>query len=112
MKTLNNPELVNETEQCIERMIRCVKFFCRCFFKKKDDDEFDSLIYTSGESEDEIREDYLTLGDDDRADHIISLWMRTIAKARGAVAVINVFGDLNRRIYLHGSNKTHDYIDE
>lgn len=42
----------------------------------------------------------------------MDLWQETIAKAKGAVKVIEIFGDLNRRIYLYGSDKKHDYLYE
>lgn len=39
------------------------------------------------------------------------LWKRCLAKTRGAVQIINTFGDLNRRIYLHGSTRKHEFIE-
>ena len=35
-----------------------------------------------------------------------------MAKLRGAVRVLEIFGDLNRRLYLYGSNKKQDYLIE
>ena len=35
-----------------------------------------------------------------------------MAKLRGAVRVLEIFGDLNRRLYLYGSNKKQDYLVE
>jgi hypothetical protein len=45
------------------------------------------------------------MSDEKRFERVADLWRATLAKARGAVHVINTFGDLNRRIYLHGSTK-------
>lgn len=45
------------------------------------------------------------MNDDKKVERIADLWRALLAKANGAVHVINTFGDLNRRIYLHGSTK-------
>lgn len=42
---------------------------------------------------------------DEKEYRIMELWKKMIAKAKGAVKVIDIFGDLNRRIYLYGSDK-------
>ncbi len=50
--------------------------------------------------------------DDEKEHRVMELWKKTVAKAKGAVKVIQIFGDLNRRIYLYGSDKKHDYLIE
>lgn len=52
------------------------------------------------------------LSDEERSDRMCFLWRRSIAKLRGAVKVLEIFGDLNRRLYLYGSNKKQDYLIE
>jgi len=55
---------------------------------------------------------FLAMDEDEQQNRVMELWSRTLAKARGAVKVIEIFGDLNRRIYLYGSDKKHDYLYE
>lgn len=52
------------------------------------------------------------MDEEEKANHIMSLWLRTMAKLRGAVKVLEIFGDLNRRLYLYGSDKKQDYLIE
>ena len=52
----------------------------------------------------------MMMNDAEREIQIVHLWNLALAKARGAVKVIEIFGDLNRKIYLYGSDKKHDYL--
>lgn len=52
------------------------------------------------------------MSEKEQQERVFELWRRTLAKAKGAVRVIEIFGDLNRRIYLYGSDKKHDYLIE
>jgi hypothetical protein len=47
----------------------------------------------------------------EKAERVADLWRATLGKARGAVGVLQTFGDLNRRIYLHGSSKKNDALE-
>lgn len=72
-------------------------------------------MYTSGESDDEVRNHFRQLNEEHKVERIADLWRAAIAKSRGAVFTINVFGDLNRHIirekFIHGSNKKLEAIE-
>ena len=70
-----------------------------------------NYIYSSGDEDYEAAQLYLELDEQSKEEHVKNLWRRTIAKARGAVQILNTFGDLNRRIYLHGSTRKNEYIE-
>ena len=91
-----------------------MKRFCKklCEICKKPQNIDDSFEYTSGESDEEAEELFLAMDEYEQTNRVVELWQRTLAKARGAVKVIEIFGDLNRRIYLYGSDKKHDYLYE
>jgi hypothetical protein len=72
----------------------------------------DPYSYTSGESDVDCAEAFIEMNEEEKRDRVQDLWKRTLAKAKGAVKVIEIFGDLNRRIYLYGSDKKHDYLIE
>lgn len=48
---------------------------------------------------------------DERDERVADLWRATVAKAKGAGMLLNKFSGLNRRIYVHGSNKHHEDIE-
>jgi hypothetical protein len=48
---------------------------------------------------------------DQKFERVVELWCLTIAKARGAVRVINTFGDLPNLIHVHGSTKAGDQFE-
>ena len=43
---------------------------------------------------------------------MFKLWYKVLAKAKGAVLVLNVFRQLTRRIYLFGTSKKLKYVVE
>lgn len=102
--------LENETEAQIIKIKRFCRRICKCCEKKQQLD--DSFNYTTGESDVDCQEMFLAMDEEEQQNRVLELWQRTLAKARGAVKVIEIFGDLNRRIYLYGSDKKHDYLYE
>jgi hypothetical protein len=52
------------------------------------------------------------MDEDKRRDHITFLWRRAIVKSIASAKILNVFGDLNRIIYLYGSSKKHEFIEK
>lgn len=50
------------------------------------------------------------MDEEQKFERVAELWCLAIAKAKGAVQVINTFGDLNRVIYYYGSTKKDDHV--
>ncbi|CDW89105.1 cation channel family protein [Stylonychia lemnae] len=82
--------LQNETEAQILKIKRFCRRLCECCKKKEQLD--DSFLYTSGESDLDAEEIFLGMDEYEQQNRIVELWQRTLAKARGAVKVIEIFG--------------------
>lgn len=71
-----------------------------------------SVIYSSGESGDEenkLGRQFLKMKERDKQKKIRLLWYKLLAKAKGAVLVLDRFSQLTRRIYLFGTSKKLKY---
>jgi len=63
----------------------------------------ESFDYDSGEENFDGDVEFLEMSDEKKELHVKKRWHQAWAKARGAVHVLQTFGDLNRRIFLYGS---------
>ena len=62
-------------------------------------------MYSSGESDEEWDEEYNKMNDVQQDQRVRDLWHKLFVKSKGAVKILNRFGDLNKRIYLLGTSK-------
>lgn len=68
----------------------------------------ESVIYSEGESgaeENRLGRLFLKMKEKEKQKRIRSLWYMMLAKAKGAVLVLDRFSSLTRRIYLFGTSK-------
>jgi len=75
----------------------------------------DEVIYSSGESGDEenkLGRLYLKMKEREKQKRIRTLWYKMLAKAKGAVLILDRFSSLTRRIYLFGTSKKLKYLVE
>ena len=73
------------------------------------------MVYSSGESGDEenkLGRLFLKMKEKDKKKRIKRLWYLMLAKAKGAVLVLDRFSQLTRRIYLFGTSKKLTYLVE
>ena len=110
MTTIMHDGDYNETEKCMEKVSVFIKKMCKCCIKKQEE-IFDPYQYSSGESDSECQMMFGAMTEEEKEERVVELWNRTLGKARGAVSVLSIFGDLNRMIYLHGSTKKHEYLE-
>lgn len=83
--------------------------------KRPDDYELEEVSYSSGQSGDEearLGRIYLKYKEKDKQKHIRKLWYQMLAKAKGAVLVLERFSYLTRKIYLFGTSKKLKYLVE
>lgn len=75
---------------------------------EEEDDEMESVIYDEGESGDDenrLGRAFLKMKEKEKLKRVRSLWYMMLAKAKGAVLVLDRFSTLTRRIYLFGTSK-------
>jgi hypothetical protein len=48
---------------------------------------------------------------EEKKSFIQQLWHRASVKSIASATILNVFGDLNRLIYMYGSSKKHEFIE-
>jgi len=71
-----------------------------------DDDENPLARYSSGESDfDNTRNDFMTLTEEERPEHLFELWRLAFLKSMGAASVKRIFTKLQNRIITYGSVK-------
>lgn len=86
------------------------KIFCcaKPYTGEEEDSELESVVYSEGESgneENRLGRLFLKMKEKDKQKRIRSLWYQMLAKAKGAVLVLDRFSSLTRRIYLFGTSK-------
>ena len=80
--------------------------------EEEEDETVVSVAFSSGESgEDENRlgREFLKMKERDKKQRVRTLWYGLLAKAKGAVLVLDRFSWLTRRIYLFGTNQKLKY---
>lgn len=88
----------------IKRVFCCAKPYTG----EEEDEDIESITYSSGESgedENKLGRDFLKMKEWQKDARIRNLWYKMLAKAKGAVLVLNRFEQLTRRIYLFGTSK-------
>ena len=95
------------------RVFCCAK---RNLMLEEEDVELEEVVYSSGESGDEeakLGRQFLKMKERDKQKRIRTLWYKMLAKAKGAVLILDRFTALTRRIYLFGtSHKLQFQIEE
>ena len=51
------------------------------------------------------------MNEEQQIERVADLWRVCLAKTKGSVFVINTFGELNRKIFLHGSTKKLEHLE-
>jgi len=96
-----------------KRSLSCCQKFKKLFEKPKEEmseenfdiEKYSIPTFSSGLSEFSAEQEFIEMNEEKQHEHIIELWGIAKAKLIGAVKIINMFGDINRRIYLHGKRK-------
>jgi len=88
----------------------CKRIFCcaKPYTGEEEDSDLESVVYSEGESGDEenrLGRLFLKMKEKEKQKRIRSLWYMMLAKAKGAVLVLDRFSSLTRRIYLFGTSK-------
>ncbi len=69
-------------------------------------------MYSSGESDEETYERFAVMNDEEKAERVADLWRVMLAKSRGAVFILNKLSDVNRHVYLHGSTRKKEDVED
>ena len=93
------------------------KIFCcaKPYTGEEEDESIHSIEYSSGDSgddENKLGRQFLKAKEREKTRIMFKLWYKVLAKAKGAVLVLNVFRQLTRRIYLFGTSKKLKYVVE
>jgi hypothetical protein len=51
------------------------------------------------------------MDEEERAERVADLWRVMLAKSRGAVFILNKLSDINRHVYLHGSIRKKEDVE-
>ena len=77
----------------------------------------DSIVYSSGntseeEGEGNLKSIYLKMSEEKQDDHIFDLWKKLYSKVRGALKIINTFGDIAMELNVLGKDKKTKELEE
>jgi len=77
----------------------------------------ESIVYSSGntseeEGEGNLKSIYLKMSEEKQDDHIFDLWKKLYSKVRGALKIINTFGDIAMELNVLGKDKKTKELEE
>ena len=76
----------------------------------------DSIAYSSGNTSEEIegnlKQIYLAMSEEKQDDHIFDLWKKLYSRLRGALKIINTFGDIAMELNVLGKDKKSKELEE
>ena len=99
-------EVVPKCQQLLAKLCK------PCKRLRNGEEKFNKLSeYSSGESDEETYERFALMDDEEKAERVADLWRVMIAKSRGAVFILNKLSDINRHVYLHGSTRKKEDVE-